>query len=119
MSTVKADKAIISSLGPLRGDMICISSAVLGTVVTQITLPTIPQGGAYRVKLAVGTVNMAYMVVPKGNGAPAFTADFAAGTCGSMVLASTMESFSLPDNKDLYVVGASASTQFNFTFVLE
>lgn len=110
----RADKAILNSLGALRGNFITTGSATLGTSVAKITMPTVPPGTVFRLTLAtsVNSNDVAYMVVPLNSGAPVFTADWSA-TAGAMIPAGSVYSFNLIDAKDLYICGGAASTKWN------
>lgn len=113
--------------GPLEGLPTLFNKTDLSTTAVKVTLPTLPAGGndplpTTNVKVKItnpsAAATIAWTLVKRGGGAPTITADYNATTGGSPIVPGGVEIFSIPADKDLYVVASAAATSINVTSFL-
>lgn len=114
----------VLGFGPIQGLPSVQAAANLGTTPVKVTLPdfTAVSGGRPRaVKVKIVNPNagntIAWGLVNRGAAAPTMVATYGA-TAGSHILPGSAEIFSIPTDKDLYIVGDAAALSYSVTSYL-
>lgn len=114
----------VLGFGPIQGIPSVVANNNLGTTPVQVTLPdfTAVSGARARaVKLKIVNPNasntIAWGLVDRGAAAPTIVATYGAGA-GSHILPGSSEIFSIPTDKDLYLVADAASQSYSVTAYL-
>jgi hypothetical protein len=114
----------VLGFGPIQGIPTVFANTNLGTTPVKVTLPdwtavSGARGRATKVKIVNPNASntLAWALVARGAAAPTIVATYGA-TSGSHILPGSSEIFSIPTDKDLYIVADGASQSYSVTAYL-